>query len=389
MTDSTPHTSEIVASQSPLPASVVNTLEEISSSNPSGPSSHAPEELGRGKRKKRRTRKYIDPLPEPPAPLPEVGLPTPMETSSSSIQAAVSCRTQKNANGLYREYPCRPTFVPDESTMHMLDDAVEGDESNPALPAVSQHSTTDRPVGTEISRNWFAPFVNVTTYRLMKWFWCRSESKTTADLQSLADDVLKSSDFSYEDLAKFSAKCENKRLDDWVNDQDKTPFNAEDGWRKASVRISLPTRSKSVSINDTPPSFTVEGLHYRPILEVIKAAFRSSAAMRYHYTPFKQFWQFDNSKPPERVYDELYTADAWLQEHQRIQQLRRAPSDEYERIIAGLMLWSDSTHLTDFGNASLWPVYLYFGNQSKYDRARPNSHACHHLAYLPKARLYS
>jgi len=30
------------------------------------------------------------------------------------------------------------------------------------------------------------------------------------------------------------------------------------------------------------------------------------------------------------------------------------------------MLWSDSTHLASFGNASLWPIYLYIGNLSKY-----------------------
>ena len=37
-----------------------------------------------------------------------------------------------------------------------------------------------------------------------------------------------------------------------------------------------------------------------------------------------------------------------------------------ERVIAGLMFWSDATYLAQFGNASAWPVYLFFGNQSKY-----------------------
>jgi len=50
----------------------------------------------------------------------------------------------------------------------------------------------------------------------------------------------------------------------------------------------------------------------------------------------------------------------------------------------GMMIWSDSTHLTSFGTASLWPVYLYFGNQSKYTRAKPSEFAAHHLAYIPK-----
>ena len=52
------------------------------------------------------------------------------------------------------------------------------------------------------------------------------------------------------------------------------------------------------------------------------------------------------------------------------------------------MLWSDSTHLTSFGNASLWPIYLYLGNQSKYTRGKPTSFARHHMAYIPKVFLF-
>ncbi|KAL4247850.1 hypothetical protein ABKN59_007538 [Abortiporus biennis] len=48
------------------------------------------------------------------------------------------------------------------------------------------------------------------------------------------------------------------------------------------------------------------------------------------------------------------------------------------------MLYSDSTHLAVFGTTSLWPVYLSFGNQSKYERAKTTSNALHHIAYLPK-----
>ncbi|KAJ7185362.1 hypothetical protein C8R46DRAFT_377085 [Mycena filopes] len=47
------------------------------------------------------------------------------------------------------------------------------------------------------------------------------------------------------------------------------------------------------------------------------------------------------------------------------------------------MFWSDSTHLANFGNAKLWPIYMLFGNLSKYIRAKPNSGAEHHVAYIP------
>ena len=32
------------------------------------------------------------------------------------------------------------------------------------------------------------------------------------------------------------------------------------------------------------------------------------------------------------------------------------------------MFWSDATHLATFGMVKLWPIYLLFGNLSKYVR---------------------
>ena len=66
------------------------------------------------------------------------------------------------------------------------------------------------------------------------------------------------------------------------------------------------------------------------------------------------------------LYDELYTSDAWNEAHDALQKQRCNDGCKLERVIAGLMFWSDATHLTQFGSASTWPVYLFFGNQSKY-----------------------
>jgi Plavaka transposase len=49
-------------------------------------------------------------------------------------------------------------------------------------------------------------------------------------------------------------------------------------------------------------------------------------------------------------------------------------------IVAALMFWSDSTHLANFGTAKLWPIYLLFGNVSKYICGQPKSGACQHVA---------
>ncbi|KAI0318229.1 hypothetical protein OF83DRAFT_48304 [Amylostereum chailletii] len=43
---------------------------------------------------------------------------------------------------------------------------------------------------------------------------------------------------------------------------------------------------------------------------------------------------------------------------------------------------SDSTHLASFGSAALWPIYKWYGNQSKYTRCKPTCNACKHLAHI-------
>jgi len=46
------------------------------------------------------------------------------------------------------------------------------------------------------------------------------------------------------------------------------------------------------------------------------------------------------------------------------------------------MFWSDATHLTNFSDAKLWPLYLFFGGDSKYLRCKPSCHLCEHIAYF-------
>ena len=83
------------------------------------------------------------------------------------------------------------------------------------------------------------------------------------------------------------------------------------------------------------------------------------------------------------VYNEVYTSDARIEAHDNLQKQPNKPGCQLEKVIAGLMFWLDSTHLTSFGTAKVWPLYLYFTNLSKYIRARPNSGTCHHVAYIP------
>lgn len=116
---------------------------------------------------------------------------------------------------------------------------------------------------------------------------------------------------------------------------------------------------------------------------MIRAIWEDKSSFGFHYTPFKLLWK-QESGDVERLYGELYTTDAFLQALDSLCTSPMEPGCTLERVVCVLMFWSDSTHLASFGNAALWPLYLFFGNQSKYEHCKLTSGACHHVAYIPK-----
>ncbi|KAF8800330.1 hypothetical protein BYT27DRAFT_7117677 [Phlegmacium glaucopus] len=229
----------------------------------------------------------------------------------------------------------------------------------------------------------------------MRWFYDSSLTKSLGTLNNLVHQVLLAPDFNTKDLAGFDAAKEAKRLDNFQpsapaegtstgsTDTSYGPKPLNDGWTEVSVPISLPCDKVSHPSDASAPVFNVKGLLYRKPLEVIKAAFQEPSAMQFHLSPFEEYWKPSPESPPERIYSELYNSNAYIQEQEQIRSQPR-PECGLETVIAPIMLWSDSTHLTSFGNASLWPIYLYLGSLSKYTRAKPTSFAAHHLAYIPK-----
>ena len=128
---------------------------------------------------------------------------------------------------------------------------------------------------------------------------------------------------------------------------------------------------------------TIDGVCHHDLTDVITNVFESDASLLFNMTPFRQRWKVDEEKDID-VFSEAYSSPEMLHAYEEINALPREPGDDMERVIASLMIWSDATHMTNFGDASMWPFYLYFGNQSKYARGKPTVAACHHLAYIPK-----
>ena len=212
----------------------------------------------------------------------------------------------------------------------------------------------------------------------MEWMITGGNKKTVSEVDRLSK-ILCSSEFRLADLSGFSARQENRRLDLSDKGGPDTPYS-NDGWIESSVNISIPTGVKDTAGKGQP--FAVPGLHRRSLLAVIKTALADVTSYRFHFSPFKRLWKSPTGTE-ERCFDEAYTSDAWLNAHDALQKQRNEPGCKLEKVIIGLMFWSDSTHLASFGNAKVWPLYLYFANLSKYFRGKPTSGASHHIAYIP------
>jgi hypothetical protein len=225
----------------------------------------------------------------------------------------------------------------------------------------------------------------------MSWFYRPSITKSIAELNALVKEVLLAPDFNQEDLTGFDATKQNSLMDNYQEHETHetssclpSPFSFDDRWIKGSVEIPLACDGFKHASEAAAPTFKVE-FHYRKLTEVIRSALAEPAAEKFHTFPFKAYWNASPDGPEERIYSDVYTGDMWNAEYDKIlNAVREGPNAHLEAFIVSLLIWSDATALGQFGNAELWPVYLYLGNQSKYDRAKPNSFASHHIAYLPK-----
>ncbi|KAF5374151.1 hypothetical protein D9615_008829 [Tricholomella constricta] len=340
--------------------------------SPSPPPPPALTQSGRPRRNYTLPERFRDVLPALPDP-PPINEPNPPALSLPRVRLIVRDRfiSALNIFGLWRDYPHRPSFVPD-SAVSVADLANDGlsftDAPQASLFSVFSHSPP-----------W--PFRNMSIYRLMTFFNSGSVTKSAEEANRLVEDVLLAPDFTTEDLRAFNAHRENQRLDDAISDPESSPFLRE--FSSHTINIDVPSGSK-----DVPPSkFSVPGLLYRKVTSVIRAAFRDPLAHHYHLSPFKLFHRSPETGKEERVMGEIYTSDAFIAEHDHVQLRSPVPPNDpnckREKVIAAIMFSSDGTHLTNFGMAKAWPIYLMLGNLSKYFRGLPNSGAMHHLAYIP------
>ena len=308
---------------------------------------------------------------------------------ATTLSPSVVYTSPTNSYGIYRVYKCgAPSYTPDD------DFNLESVADNPNFTHVSSDPRTAPSLTPfDINPICISPhssanpissqrFENPSIFRLMLWYHNGSLTKSLNDLNVLVQNVICAPDFKVQHFDNFDATKAVERLFD-QGGASETSLNA--GWYESTVPITLACDKVAHRSEKNAPTLNVAGLYHRKPLEIIMATLQEPNAQQFHIAPFKEYWVPQPNGPSERIYSELYNSDAYIQEHEVV--CAQAREDPLEAVVVSMMLWSDSMHLTSFGNASLWPIYVFFGNQSKYDRAKPTTFSAHHLAYIPEVSI--
>lgn len=224
--------------------------------------------------------------------------------------------------------------------------------------------------------NPYHPLPNYSAYRMFKWFFTNSATKSFADFKRLqailCDPRFKSEDFAAIDLSAMQRRLADGTLDD-------------DGWITSTVTISVPLGY----LADGAPNFAefhIEGFRYRPLVGVIRSVLRRDDSARFCYEPYQLRYTPPGSSIDMAVHGEMYWGGAFRDAYEEIQKLPRQQGDSLARTVIALLFYSDSMMAAKFGDAKLWPAYLQVGNQSKRERCRPGQGATHLIALIPSVR---
>lgn len=227
------------------------------------------------------------------------------------------------------------------------------------------------------------PYPNRSSFLLGNWFWNGGEKKSLASFKNLIN-ILSDPEFRQEDVQnirwdQINIELAANDVDEWLDE--------DAGWTRTPVSISVPYHPRRGIPSDFqagPRNYVVDFYH-RSLVDIIREKISGlSDSNLFHFEPYELLWRRPMDQDPIRVQGELYTSPAFIDAHQELQDSPGEPGCNLPRVVISLMLWSDATQLTAFGNAQLWPLYLFFGNDSKYLRCKPSCHLSEHVAYFQK-----
>lgn len=344
----------------------------------------------KGRREIRKPARFRDEVPEPPAVLlhpdptgsdlvatavasSERAMIPPSSLDTGGRQERRALTSPPNTFGLFRKYHSEfPSHDPEEEiTPADLRDIDDADTPSNATVMPSSRSPSAKPM--------FDPYPNESSFLLGEWFWNGGVQKSKRSFKDLID-VISSPTFRADDVRTTNWDLVDKKLGDsngeWIDIEDAT-------WTRTPVEIQVPFHSRSSKPGTQ--TYTLPDFFHRSIISIMREKLSDDQEFRhFHLEPFELHWQRGQAAEPKRVYGELYTSPKFAEAHEKLQASPPEPSCSLSRHIAALMFASDSTQLTAYGDTKIWPLYMFFGNDSKYRRCKPSLHLCNHVAYFQK-----
>uniref|UniRef100_A0A0W0FN43 Uncharacterized protein n=1 Tax=Moniliophthora roreri TaxID=221103 RepID=A0A0W0FN43_MONRR len=306
-------------------------------------------------------------------------------------------KTQPNKWGLFHVYDdSEPSRYPDTNLMSSdvtddltvpVEETKEEDERLSVAMGGISITPKEPPAPTDpspLDPTSYAPFKNITQYHLIHYLY--SEKTLSPDVVTeLVRIVFNQPDYEPSHPNGFNAKTELKHLDQHIEAQaasakadTATPFEGQtDVWHKGKISILMPCPRTSFASEADALQLVIEVWH-RKLMDVIRSLMQSKDFFKMHLKPYKLFYQQSTDSCPIRVYTEAYTSNRAIEIAQK-----KLKDPILETIILLLMFGSDASHLANFGTTSLWPIYLWLGNLTKYLRGMPQFHAAQHIMYIP------
>jgi hypothetical protein len=228
------------------------------------------------------------------------------------------------------------------------------------------------------------PFKNDSYFEMVKHITLSASSHTRPGAKAIACSIADGK-IKRKEIRGFDPGRELDKLDKFGAKS----LLAGGPWKTGSVKLKMPCpRAQNPPYNSEKdaPEFEVHGIQHRSLVDLITSHLMNPiTAKSFIGTPFTEWWCPPGSSKPIRVYGEAHSSDVAMRLYEEVKGVP-PPADhpDIQSVVVLLMLGSDSTHLASFGTASIWPLYVFFGNESKYDTSKQSECPAYHLAYIPK-----
>ncbi len=345
----------------------------------------------------------------PPAVFPQSPSPPPWQPVTPTTRI-----TKPNVFGIYHEYTELPTYIP--KSTHS-----DNPTANQCHPAHAIFGPRD----LSTSNPW-APFSNPTIFWLLKWYY-DSEKKSLEDLDLLVYDVLLQPDFCVEHCEDFQASTEARRLDKpdafvsdvwrqdsvqislpqkdfaWESEADAPVIEVNGVWHHLLTEVLMTAFKDPLALeyhlkgfkemwrpSEESPAERIYGEAYTlPIYlkmeekvrkaqaeldaEMTSASDGSAVDAVDSHTPTSAVHPSDEGLSSDKMSvdspmsssSSSSSSSAWSDCSIPGLTQSSKPQGPLENVVVPIMVYSDSTHLTNFGDALLWPGYFFYRTSLK------------------------